>query len=88
MGFNHAEFARERDRVLLSLDQEKIVSFCRKYGIYYPHTEMAFWESVHKARIALKDFPQSEREASKRWLQKHGFAENADKKIEVDKRLS
>ena len=73
MEFDRAEFVRERDGALLSLDKERIISFCRKYGIYHPHTEMPFWESVHKARTALKSIPEPEKEISRKWLLNHGF---------------
>lgn len=84
--FDHVKFVREREEVLLSLDKDKILSFCRKYGIYHPHTETAFWQSVHKARIALKDFPEPAKEISRRWLTERGFQADADvdERIETD----
>ena len=78
MKFDRVKFVRERDEVLLSLDKEKIVSFCRKYVIYYPHSEVEFWKSVHKARVSLKGFPESEKETSRKWLLQHGVQADSE----------
>lgn len=73
MNFDRVAFVQERNQALCSLDEDQILSFCRKYGVYHPHSSLEFWKSVHKARISIKDIPQSAKEASKNWMISHGF---------------
>ena len=42
-------FIQERDAALMSLDEEKIKGYCRKYGVPIPSSDKVFWLSVHKA---------------------------------------
>lgn len=69
------QFMADRDTALLSLDKEKIISFCRRWGVRFPNSnnEKVFWAEVHKARICLSYFPEDERELSRSWLQNNGF---------------
>lgn len=76
--FDRVKFVRERDEALLSLEKEKIVFFCRKYGVYYPHSEIEFWKSVHKARVALKGIPEPDKEISREWLLQHGVRADSE----------
>mgnify|MGYP000884839263 CR=1 FL=1 len=73
MDFDRVEFVCERNKALCSLNEEKILSFCRKYGVYHPHSDLEFWKSVHEARISIKDIPESAKEVSRKWLSSHGF---------------
>jgi hypothetical protein len=76
MGFDHIEFIKERNKALLSLDENKILSFCRKYGVYHPHSDLDFWHSVHKSRVAIKNIPERDKEISRKWLIDHGFKDD------------
>lgn len=67
--FNTNAFLEERKAALLSMDEQTIRDFFRKYN----NTEMsdnpyAFWITVHKGRTADKLLPLVERHASKMWL--------------------
>lgn len=69
-----AKFRRERDSALLSLDKDMIVAYMKKYGIVFcPKDGNVFWASVHKARLEILDFPESEKEISRKWLKDNGF---------------
>ena len=68
----------ERDAALLSLDRDKILAYCRRWGIRMPNFEPAFWAAVHKARTALRSLPMSARASSKRWLREHGLRSEDD----------
>ena len=50
---NIKKYVKERDEAMLSLDKDKIVSFCKKYGVPVPENELVFWAGVHKAIVAL-----------------------------------
>lgn len=69
------QFMEDRDAALLSLNKDKIVSYGRRWGVRFPSSssEKAFWAKVHKARICLAYFPESERELSRNWLKNNGF---------------
>lgn len=70
------DFAKERNEALTSLDKEKIMAYCNKYGITMPKNETIFWIAVHKSicnlflvensPITIKQY-----KTSYEWLQKH-----------------
>lgn len=69
-----AEFNRERDEALLSMDEEKIRAMVRKWN----GTEMLanaeiFWGSVHKAITGAGTLPIEVRRKSKAWLDARGL---------------
>jgi hypothetical protein len=69
--YEFKDFLKERDVVLLSLDKEKILNYLKKYGEEIDtllNNDTVFWASVHKARIAITNFPKEEIEKSKKWL--------------------
>lgn len=66
-------FVKERDEALLSLDEQKIRAFSKKYEIQMPENETVFWAGVHKAITALKSAPIEQKTASIIWLAEHGF---------------
>lgn len=69
------DFIAERREVLMSLDEEKIKAYYRKYNFEEP-PEMRpglFMVSVHKAITAAKDIPIEFRRASKIWLEERDF---------------
>lgn len=65
---------RERDKALLSLNRDKILSYCLKYRIPLADPdEKVFWRSVHKARLHTPTLPESARRESAYWLRHHGY---------------
>lgn len=68
------EFKRDRLEAFLSLDEAKIRAYMVKYGISYP-TDLThlFWAGVHKARTALDDMPEEEKQISRDWLISRGL---------------
>lgn len=67
------QFKKDRDEALRSLNKQQIIAYCRKYGAHYSENELVFWASVHKARLAIKSFSESEKRISRKWLLEHGF---------------
>lgn len=70
---NFPEFVQERNSALLSLNREKILAYCHKYGVNIPGDGKAFWAAVYKARMGIKGFPEAEKQISRDWLNVHGF---------------
>ena len=67
------QFIRERDKALLSLDKEKIVAYCKKYGVPIPENELVFWAGVHKGIVSLNASTAEQKCNSAMWLVEHGF---------------
>lgn len=68
------QFRKDRDEALFSLDEQKILAYCWKYGAPIHPNALVFWASIHKARVALRSIPEAEKELSRRWLLEHGFS--------------
>lgn len=73
-------FIRERNEALLSLDREKIEAHMRKYECPIPADDEMFWAGIHKARTAVKTFPEDERKKSRDWLADRGLSHMGDEK--------
>lgn len=63
------QFNKERNEAFLSLDEQKIRDFQRKWN----HAEMpkdmdVFWGAIHKAITGVKTLPLDFRKASKKYL--------------------
>lgn len=71
------QFIRDREQALLSLDEQTIRDYCRKYEIPLPDHQLKFWAGVHKARANMPSMPESARRQSRRWLIEHGFTLDA-----------
>lgn len=67
-----SEQDKERDAALLSLDEEKIKGYCRKYGVPIPSSDKVFWLSVHKAICNITSASTEQRRRSAQWLVEHG----------------
>lgn len=67
------EFAKERDKAILSMDKKRILSFAKKYGILLPNGEGEFWAGIHKAVMYLGSATTEQKQKSKSWLLDHGF---------------
>lgn len=68
------QFIKDRDEALLSMDREKILAYCHKYGARMPSNELVFWAGVNKAICAINTIPQDRRDHSRKWLIEHGFS--------------
>ncbi len=66
-------FVIDRDNALLSLDEQKIRSFCRKYNLSTPDNPVVFWASVYKSVLAMEKCPENIRRKAEYWLDIHGF---------------
>jgi hypothetical protein len=77
-------FTKERDEAMLSLDREKILAYCRKYGIAIPENELVLWAGIHKSIVALKGIPKERKASSAKWLISHGFKAGIDFETEND----
>lgn len=71
--FKYSEFVQERNAALLSLDRERILSYCRKYEVNISGDGDVFWAAVHKARMGIRGFPEAEKQISREWLNENGF---------------
>ena len=67
------QFVKDRDAALLSLDREKIVAYCNKYGVPVPDDEKVFWAGVHKGIVAMNSATDEQKYDSVMWLINHGF---------------
>ena len=68
-----SNFVKERDEAMLSLNKEKIVAYCKKYGVPIPKNETVFWAGVHKTILYLNAATKEQKEKSAAWLVEHGF---------------
>ncbi len=68
------QFCKERDEVLLSLDEEKIREYACRYCIPIPSSKFDFWGGVHKAILHLQSSTLEQKIHSKKWLEQHGFS--------------
>ena len=71
---NMNTFRKDRDEALLSLDEDKIRTYCQTYGAPMSSDPTVFWASVHKARLQILSIPEEAKEVSRRWLRTHGFS--------------
>ena len=67
------QFVSDRNEALLSLDEEKIRDFSRKYNIPLSSNPLVFWASVHKCRLEVTSFSEEVKEESRIWLISHNF---------------
>ena len=69
-----ADFKRERNEALLSLDEQKLRAFHRKWNeSELPDDRIVFWGAIHKAITGCLDLPIEFRRKSKTWLDERGF---------------
>lgn len=72
-------FRQERNEALLSLDEEKIRAFCRKWqGQEMPQNKKLFWGGVHKAITGISSLPLEFRQQSKDFLTGLGLHSHDD----------
>lgn len=66
-------FKQDRYAALMSLDMHVIAQYCAKWGVPPGANPLVAWASIHKARLALPEIPEAEKELSRQWLLKNGF---------------
>ncbi|MBP3899891.1 MAG: hypothetical protein J6D53_00300 [Blautia sp.] len=66
-------YVKDRDEALLSLDEEKIRTFCKKYNKQLPDNPVIFWAGIYKSILAMKNSPADIRRKAEDWLDSHGF---------------
>ncbi len=82
--FDFAAFVAERDAALLSMDEQTIRAYFRKWnGDPGPVDPETFWRGIHKARTAARSLPMGARQESKRWLIAHGSAPMDDGEVPI-----
>lgn len=77
--FSREEFIKDRNEAFASGDKEKILTYCKKYGVTIPENEEIFWAGIHKAicnMYLLEDSPISIEQYNKSydWLNEHGYS--------------
>lgn len=80
-------FIKDRDEAFASMDKEKILAYCNKYGIEMPEDELTFWAGVHKAILNLYVLEDSsitldQFNKSCEWLIAHDFTPEIYKREE------
>lgn len=67
------EFRNDRDSALLTMDEQKIREFGKRYNIQMSEKPLVFWATVHKSITAVQNLPLELRQKSKDWLTENGF---------------
>lgn len=69
-----AQFNKERNEALLSMDEQRIRAFVMKWnGTIMPSNPISFWGAVHKCITGVKTLPIEFRRESFKWLTKRGY---------------
>ncbi len=68
-----AEFLKDREEALLSLDLAKVNAYRAKYGDGPMPDDETTWVAIHKARTAITTFPEDAKQASREWLSARGY---------------
>lgn len=71
-----ANFVKERNEALFSLDRKKIEAYCAKYGDIDSANvpDVVFWAGVYKAICEIKNAPEKKVQIARTWLKAHGFS--------------
>lgn len=67
-------YVQDRNEAFFSLNRQKIVDFCNKYGEDYPENEIVFWTAVYKCICNIKDAPADLKEHAEFWLTVNGMS--------------
>lgn len=68
------QFIKDRNDALLSLDKDKILAYCAKYGVSMPSDDETFWCGIHKAITGNVGLPYDFKKQSKQWLSERGYS--------------
>lgn len=70
---NLEQYAKERDRALLSFNIEKMKKLCRKWEIVMPDNEVVLYAGMMKAICDLKKATPEQKSKAQEWLAKNQF---------------
>lgn len=75
---NIKSYTRQRDALLLSMDEQRIKRFIETYAPHIAkelkkHDDEFFWCMVHKMRTGSTGLPEDERQKSREWLWARGY---------------
>lgn len=74
-----AQFCEDRNKALLSLDEQTIRDHHQKYGgSPLPTNPDVFWGAIHKTITGITSLPLDFRKASKVYLDEHGLQSHDD----------
>lgn len=74
-----ADFNRERNEALTSMDEHRIRAMVRKWnGTEMPSNKKVFWGAVHKAITGALNLPIEVRRTSKAWLDERKSLDDGD----------
>lgn len=70
-----ANFVKERNEVLFSLDRDHIEAYLIKRGCDVPENDIVFWAGVYKSTCNITSAPDELVQKAKHWLNAHGMSE-------------
>ena len=54
-------YVKDRDKALLSLDEQQIRAFCKKYKVQISDNPVIFWAGVYKSILSMNGCPENAR---------------------------
>ena len=70
-----AQYKKERNEALFSLDEAKIKHFAAKWRVPMPLYSKAFWGGIYKAVLAIPECPNDVQKKAKAGLKELGMSE-------------
>ena len=70
-----ANFVKERNEVLFSLDRDRIEAYFGNQGVELPEDDIVFWAGVYKSICNITDAPAELVQKAQDWLHAHGMSE-------------
>ena len=70
-----ANFVKERNEVLFSLDRDRIEAYLIRRGCVVPENDIVFWAGVYKSICNITDAPAELVQKAQDWLHAHGMSE-------------
>ena len=70
---NIAEYNKQRNKALLSLDKQELQRLAKENNTKIPEDEKVFWAGVHYARLNITSFSEEVKQVSHDWLIDNGF---------------
>lgn len=67
---DYAKFVKERNKALLSCDEEKIKKYCAKYNVSIPSNKYVFYLGLEKAVNAIAGISEVKRNKVVKWCVK------------------
>lgn len=63
-----SEFIADRDEAIFSFDRYKIETFCKKYGIFMPDSDWAFWLGICESILSVPNAPDEAKSKAREWI--------------------